>query len=617
MTLRATGAVASSVLAEGARAPRVDRADAPMRQCVDRRPRGDATEISFEDLRQWVWQAVKDAYKRPEDDSCDGPWICEVYVDHVIFDLDGKAYRVGYTLDLAARTATLVGTAVEVQREWVEVPAAPAPEAPAPAAPPLPVGAAAVAPLDSAKASRRRIRVDFVAPIHTDPRRADGILATPDPSTGFLHLDGRLTRTGVFVYRDGEGHEWGELRTDEEVFATEAMASFERVVVTDDHPSAFVDVRNVKDVQVGHVGSDVRRDGEYVRASITITDAATIALIQAGKKELSCGYTAECVADSGELNGQRYDQRQTKIRGNHVAIVDRGRAGPECALIARGDGAAFTVSTMSARADASTTPPEKTMNPKKLIADALAAVKAHKVKDAQKLMGSAVEALKKARRDDAAEKAQKIVELLQKGMKLGDEMLLEAILEQAAKIIAGEAAPAETPNETPAAPEGEAASGAGAPEAAADEEEEEEQMADDAVKLRARVDALEAARKRDQAEFAARVDARTKLVADARTVCPDLDPTGKSDEAIMRHVVLAVDPEAGPKLDANKAQPGYLLARYEDALELHSKREHHSDELRATLFGARDHDDENGPDAARAAFLARRDERSRPVRRSN
>ena len=179
------------------------------------------------------------------------------------------------------------------------------------------------------------IRVDrIVGEIHTDPERTDGALATVDPETGFLRVDARLTRTGVFTYSDAEGESWGELRTDGEVFDADTLDSFRLAVVTDDHPSGFVTASTVRDVQIGSVGTDVRRDGDYVRATIQITDADAIEAIRGGKKELSCGYTARVIQDQGVApDGATYAARQTEIRGNHVAIVDRGRAGPSCRIL--------------------------------------------------------------------------------------------------------------------------------------------------------------------------------------------------------------------------------------------------------------------------------------------
>ena len=179
------------------------------------------------------------------------------------------------------------------------------------------------------------IRVDrIVGEIHTDPERTDGALATVDPDTGFLKVDARLTRTGVFTYSDAEGETWGELRTDGEVFDADTLDSFRLAVVTDDHPSGFVTAATVRDVQIGSVGTDVRRDGEFVRATIQITDADAIEAIRGGKKELSCGYTSRVIQDQGVApGGATYAARQTEIRGNHLAVVDRGRAGPSCRIL--------------------------------------------------------------------------------------------------------------------------------------------------------------------------------------------------------------------------------------------------------------------------------------------
>ena len=180
-------------------------------------------------------------------------------------------------------------------------------------------------------------RVDYLGEIHLDEDREDGVRAERTPE-GFLRVDARLTRIGVFEYSDGD-RSWGELRTEEEVFSEDSIRSFDLSVVTDDHPEAFVSAETVRDVQVGHVGTDVRRDGDHLVASLVITDSETIRSIEDGKTELSCGYTARVIKDSGVTgDGTSFHARQTTIRGNHVAIVDRGRAGPSCRIVlARGD----------------------------------------------------------------------------------------------------------------------------------------------------------------------------------------------------------------------------------------------------------------------------------------
>jgi hypothetical protein len=183
---------------------------------------------------------------------------------------------------------------------------------------------------DSVKSVRR---FDYLQAVHMDPERTDGALATVDPSTGFLKVDARLARIGVQIYGDAEGNRWGELRTEDEVFNTDSMQSFSMAVLTNDHPAEFVNSSNVKDVQIGHTGSDVRRDGNFMRATLLVTDAQAIQDIKDGKVELSNAYTADMVSHEGTTDGLEHSFRQTNIRGNHVALVDRGRAGPMCRLM--------------------------------------------------------------------------------------------------------------------------------------------------------------------------------------------------------------------------------------------------------------------------------------------
>ena len=112
-------------------------------------------------------------------------------------------------------------------------------------------------------------------------------------------------------------------RPAEEVFAPETIASFEGMPVTNDHPPDGVTVDNIRALQKGHAHNVRRGTGEesdLLLADLIITDPFLIDAILAGKREISCGYTYEL----HEENGQ-YIQR--KIRGNHVAVVDVGRAG--------------------------------------------------------------------------------------------------------------------------------------------------------------------------------------------------------------------------------------------------------------------------------------------------
>lgn len=144
---------------------------------------------------------------------------------------------------------------------------------------------------------------------------------------GRLVVDATLSRSGVFEYRDSAGNVRREYRAPEEVFSADSIASFELAPLTNDHPVEGVTEGNAKAVTVGAVGSVARQDVNLV-GRVAIFDEATLAAIEAGKHELSCGYLCDVLDEPGTTpEGERYDAVQRNIVGNHVALVERGRAG--------------------------------------------------------------------------------------------------------------------------------------------------------------------------------------------------------------------------------------------------------------------------------------------------
>lgn len=152
-------------------------------------------------------------------------------------------------------------------------------------------------------------------------------------ANGYLRADATLTRVGVFEYQLKDGSVRRELRLPEEVFHADSLASFSLAPVTNEHPPEALTGDNTSKYQVGVVGESPREDGDHVLASILITHKDSVSDIELGKRrELSCGYNCDLEAKPGVWNGQPYDAIQRKIRGNHVALVSRGRAGPEARI---------------------------------------------------------------------------------------------------------------------------------------------------------------------------------------------------------------------------------------------------------------------------------------------
>lgn len=76
--------------------------------------------------------------------------------------------------------------------------------------------------------------------------------------------------------------------------------------------------------------NNVEFNAPYLQAELVVWDGDAISLIQSGEqRELSCGYYYRCVMEPGSANGVPYDGYMTDIVGNHVAVVQQGRAGPD------------------------------------------------------------------------------------------------------------------------------------------------------------------------------------------------------------------------------------------------------------------------------------------------
>jgi hypothetical protein len=82
---------------------------------------------------------------------------------------------------------------------------------------------------------------------------------------------------------------------------------------------------------VGTIGSDAVFEAPYLNASLCIWDAEAIALVEAEKlDELSAAYRYVPVMTPGLTpDGEAYDGRMTEIQGNHLALVEVGRAGSD------------------------------------------------------------------------------------------------------------------------------------------------------------------------------------------------------------------------------------------------------------------------------------------------
>lgn len=171
-----------------------------------------------------------------------------------------------------------------------------------------------------------------------------GITTKRKLSDGRLVVDARFARAGIYEYAGREVdpdnvHGMRDkavvrvYRPPEEVFDADAMASFAFKAITDDHPAEMVTAENWREHSRGITDGEIKRDGEFVRVPMMIADAGLVAKVDAGKAELSAGYGAELTFGAGFTpGGESYDAVMSGIRGNHIAVVDTGRAGAECRI---------------------------------------------------------------------------------------------------------------------------------------------------------------------------------------------------------------------------------------------------------------------------------------------
>lgn len=156
--------------------------------------------------------------------------------------------------------------------------------------------------------------------------------ATRTPQ-GFLMCPGFATRTGVFPYLNADGSIRRELRHPDDVFDPVSLNTLKYAPITIEHPPKMITPKNVGKYGKGHTTDRVEINRNMVDTDLIIEDQDAIdAVEKEGIRELSSGYVCDVIEEKGSFEGVPYDCRQKNIRYNHLAMVKRGRAGPEVRL---------------------------------------------------------------------------------------------------------------------------------------------------------------------------------------------------------------------------------------------------------------------------------------------
>lgn len=158
---------------------------------------------------------------------------------------------------------------------------------------------------------------------------------------GFMHVrDCNISKAVVNPYFGSEIPKWKEhglqptrvyyvLRDPSEL--AKAAHTFNNLPLLDGHVevgSSHLDDPEIKQHIVGSTGTDAVFEAPYLKNSLVVwTGDAQDGITSRTQTEISCGYRYDFVPESGVYAGVRYDGRMTNIVGNHVALVETGRAG--------------------------------------------------------------------------------------------------------------------------------------------------------------------------------------------------------------------------------------------------------------------------------------------------
>lgn len=147
---------------------------------------------------------------------------------------------------------------------------------------------------------------------------------------GRLRVWATFSRVGPLRYVDSEGQQRVEYVTAEELFKTDSLETAGLAPVTLGHPKdGMVTPDNWQKYSVGASGSTIKANPENGVVDVVFVVGAREALdrVDAGEiTEVSAGYTA--VVEQ-RADGKFY---QTDRKYNHLALVERGRAGPDVKL---------------------------------------------------------------------------------------------------------------------------------------------------------------------------------------------------------------------------------------------------------------------------------------------
>ena len=158
---------------------------------------------------------------------------------------------------------------------------------------------------------------------------------SPTIKEGRLIATGVFARAGVQVYRDKDGSIVREFRPPSEI--RKATSEYANLPISLEHPQVFIGAKNIEKYIVGLTGESWFKN-DLVKGKTTLFNQDAIKASQLTHQQFSHGYTCTIEYKSGVWTDKygvqgpagknyKYDRIQRNIKGNHLALVSRARAG--------------------------------------------------------------------------------------------------------------------------------------------------------------------------------------------------------------------------------------------------------------------------------------------------
>lgn len=156
---------------------------------------------------------------------------------------------------------------------------------------------------------------------------------------GFMHVDGsHITKEQVAPYWGREIPNWQRhgLDPDKMYYGYRPADELEKAVGTFNglplllHHHVESAAAPQKNYRIGSMGTSAVWNPPYIDNALSITDKVGIQAVEDGVcREISSAYQYDPDFTPGTFEGTPYDFVMRNIRGNHVALVEEGRAGPD------------------------------------------------------------------------------------------------------------------------------------------------------------------------------------------------------------------------------------------------------------------------------------------------